>query len=616
MKNSRRKQQNMKAVIYARQSSGDETDAASVEQQIVNCRKLAVEMDLEIIGTYQDLNISGKTYPDTPEATALAAVDEEYKRWVRSTYDKSQRYRQGLAEALGVLKDAEYLLLDDFTRLMRPLPSSYLESHIVQQFKSGGIKIHCVKDGKINLSSFTDNLVTTIISQINANQIEIQRAKSIEALRKRKDEGYRATGSNLRGYRFVKYQTYELVPEEAAIIRRAYELGLQYLPYQQICRMLSEEFGYAKLSYKFIQDIYRRPEYAGYQYNSTGELIPSICFKDIPIITLAEFRQMQERVRNKRVINRDRKEIYAFSGLCYCGYCGGRMQIASTDPFPASKENHRLHSFACIRNVLSHDNRHNCGKARTRYQYYKNTFANAEPTKRKAVTEVELKSVYTPKKFQNLGMFESLMPLVALPLINDRKQLMLARNIQEKIQELETLKQKRQEHEKELSNMLFRGAIDNAQFAAMAADSRTELAKISQQLIDLRSQASVDRTEEEEKISVLLYLLRLKRIDKHLYKKYVQGTIERINLFAYYLEIEFRNGKKLKLERIPSSSARVLPDWSLQVKNNKAHIMEIYHDSTMRIVTIGTNPTAGAYMIKKSPNSKRAVAAKEKMADL
>jgi DNA invertase Pin-like site-specific DNA recombinase len=350
----------MKGVIYARQSSGDEEQSASVEQQIVNCQKLAFENGIEIVGVYQDLNISGKTYPDTTEAAALAAVDEAYKAWVKSTYDKSQRYRKGLAEVISVLKSVNYVLVDDFTRLMRPLPASYLESHIIQHFKMTGVKIHCVKGGIVNMSSFTDNLVATIVSQINANQIEIQREKSIGALRKLKDEGYRATGSNFTGYRNIGYQTYEIVPEEAKIVKKAYQLGIDYVSYQGICRILCREFGLSSLSYSFLKGVYKRPEYAGYQYNSKGKLIPSQCFKDIPIITLSEFLRMQERFNNKRVHNHDRKEVYAFTGLCFCGYCGRRMQVTTAEPFPGSKEgNYKRHFFSCVHNSYSPEYKNN-----------------------------------------------------------------------------------------------------------------------------------------------------------------------------------------------------------------------------------------------------------------
>ena len=100
-------------------------------------------------------------------------MDEAYKSWVNSTYLKTHKYRKGLAQVLGVLKNVDFVLLDDFTRLMRPLPSSYLESHVVQKLKSSGVKVWCVKGGISDLSNFADNLVASLISQINANQIEV-----------------------------------------------------------------------------------------------------------------------------------------------------------------------------------------------------------------------------------------------------------------------------------------------------------------------------------------------------------------------------------------------------------------------------------------------------------
>ena len=71
---------------------------------------------------------------------------------------------------LGVLKNVDFVLLDDFTRLMRPLTASYLESHVVQKLKSAGVKVWCVKGGITDLSNFADNLVASLISQIELIQ--------------------------------------------------------------------------------------------------------------------------------------------------------------------------------------------------------------------------------------------------------------------------------------------------------------------------------------------------------------------------------------------------------------------------------------------------------------
>ena len=45
-----------KAVIYTRQSSGDDDYSESVEIQKKNCLALAKQRNIEIIGEYQDLN--------------------------------------------------------------------------------------------------------------------------------------------------------------------------------------------------------------------------------------------------------------------------------------------------------------------------------------------------------------------------------------------------------------------------------------------------------------------------------------------------------------------------------------------------------------------------------
>lgn len=255
-----------------------------------------------------------EVFPDTTEAIALAAVDTSYKNWVESTYLKATRYRKGLAEVLSALKGVDYVLLDDFTRLMRPLPNSYLESHVSQKLRTANVKIWCVKGGISDLSNFADNLVATLVSQINANQLEIQRQKSIAGLKTLRDAGYRTNGSNFYGYRYVKNQVYEIDLVEAEAVKKAFELGINQVPYIQICRTLARMLGKNNFSSNTLNDIFRRPEYAGYQYNSEGKLIESKCFKDIPLITLIQFRKIGERIKDKRVHNHGREEAHPEGG--------------------------------------------------------------------------------------------------------------------------------------------------------------------------------------------------------------------------------------------------------------------------------------------------------------
>lgn len=94
-----------------------------------------------------------------------------------------------------------------------------------------------------------------------------------------RDTGYRPTGINFRGYNRVKKHQYEIVQEEATLIKRAFEPGVANLPYTGIARRLRKEFGWKDAHYDTLISIYNRPEYAGYQYDSKMELIESVCFK-------------------------------------------------------------------------------------------------------------------------------------------------------------------------------------------------------------------------------------------------------------------------------------------------------------------------------------------------
>lgn len=600
-----------RVIIYARQSSGEDDISASVEQQIMNCQQLARECGYSVTGIFRDLNISGKFYPDTPSANAICRFDMALRNWAASTSSMQIRFRQGLGEAFAMLKEIDFILLDDFTRLMRPLPNSYLEGHMKQELICNKVKLHCVKDGIIDPNSFGDNIVSSLISLINANQLEIQRQKSKAALKKLKDDGYRPSGTNMRGYRRIGKHKYEIVPEEAEFIREAFAMGVANYSYMAICRKLSKKYGISDLHYDTLVPIYQRPEYAGYCYNSEGELIKSKCFGTIPIVTLSQFLQLKERLRNKRIHNHDRKHIYAFTGLCYCGYCGERMQVVSCNAMPHSLEKgRRLYYFGCVRNVYR-DHSCDCGKARIRYRYSFPHGWQVSPQRYPITQEMRDKlKPPVPPNLYNIGLRESLLALVVKPLLEEQKRLLHGHNLDSKMNKLEQERERIMNRQKTLSNMFQRDSISDEQFEQLSRELKNSMEKIRNEILILTATASVDKKKEQEDLKLRLYLLQVcKNVDDNLYKKYAQQMIDRINIFAYHIKIILRNGKAFVLERIPHRGARIMPNWNLVMLKNKAYIKYyyksfyqgdmrkrlIYDDETMNIVTVGCNPQPKAW---------------------
>ena len=94
----------MKALIYARQSSGKDDFSESVEAQIANCKKLAAKEKLEVIGIYKDLNTSGETYPVGAEE--IARLDKAYMKWALNQSSKKD-FRLGLCQVLQKLMGSQ-----------------------------------------------------------------------------------------------------------------------------------------------------------------------------------------------------------------------------------------------------------------------------------------------------------------------------------------------------------------------------------------------------------------------------------------------------------------------------------------------------------------------------
>ena len=153
------------AVIYARQSSGADDFSLSVEQQIQNCKRLAADAKLNVVDVFQDLNTSGETYPTGAEQ--VASVDNAFMEWLRS-HTKGKGFRSGLGALLACCqeKNVDALIVNEITRLYRPVVGSFLEIYINNFLRTKHMKIIQVQGGCIDLTRFDEHLINTIKNQI------------------------------------------------------------------------------------------------------------------------------------------------------------------------------------------------------------------------------------------------------------------------------------------------------------------------------------------------------------------------------------------------------------------------------------------------------------------
>lgn len=314
-------------MIYARQSSGKEENSASVAQQFSNCRELAKAKKLEIIGEFQDCNTSGRTYPVGAEATAEA--DCAYQRWFAQQCS-SKKYRDGLGAALALLGSADYLLMDDITRLCRPIEGSYLDNYLYTKITGNQVKLLLVRGGVIDLSSFSDRMSTNVLSCVNDNQLLIQKQKSMNAKRALVDDGYALNVVRTFGLIYKGNKEIAVDQERAEVIRYVYDEIEKMRPYQQIMRECQQKYGHLFKSGKFyetnLRHIAQQPLYCGYMRNSSGEIIRNRQMEGQEIISYEQWKSVQEIMSCKRADNyRTRFRTLPFSRLLCCGNCGAKL---------------------------------------------------------------------------------------------------------------------------------------------------------------------------------------------------------------------------------------------------------------------------------------------------
>ena len=315
-------------VIYARQSSGKEEESESIEMQLRKCHELARKMGLQIVDEFFDANSSGRLYPTGAED--IAKQDIVFKKWlVQQSSEK--RFRPGLGKVIAALHKVKYIIVDDLTRLARPLSGSFLNDYIKQNFQNANVIIVTVKNGPVDYGNYMDCLVSDVQTHVVDNQLRIQTQKTKDALKEIKDSGYYPTKPQMFGIEYIggKDRTVRVLPECAEVIRFIYSEIISLKSYNAIIHEVNARYRHV-LQNIFYDSTFRhiasQPFYAGYMYNSQGILIKAQQMQGKQIISYSQWKKVQEIMAAKKTLNKRVKfRELPFSGLLRCGCCGAKL---------------------------------------------------------------------------------------------------------------------------------------------------------------------------------------------------------------------------------------------------------------------------------------------------
>ena len=344
----------LRAAIYTRFSSDMQRRSSLVDQER-DCRELVEEKHWVVVEKFvmSDAGISGTSILNRPGLQSLLRAAKTHPR------------------------PFDYLVIDSTSRLNRNLGDIL---QLSERLEHHGVKLHFVAQG---LDSSNEELFRTMLAMLGLqDELYVKHlAKSVHRGQKgRVLEGY-TSGSRCFGYRSVRVHDpssvggsgqstslgsrLEVIPEEAATIRRIGEMFVSGVSVHQIQKILTAEkvpaarkphIGDAPSSWNscLINRILRNQKYAGITlWNRTKQfhdpetgaievrqkrqdeivrveapqlrIIPEDLWNRIQ----ARIKIVDEKVKPHRLggINKAENKTYLFSGLLKCGMCGGPIII-------------------------------------------------------------------------------------------------------------------------------------------------------------------------------------------------------------------------------------------------------------------------------------------------
>ena len=517
----------MNAIIYARQSSSDsETFSESVELQKEKCRELAKKEKLTIIGEFEDLNTSGKTYPEGAES--IANMDIAFQSWYKEQTGHKM-FRRGFGNALKTLSDIDYILCYDITRLYRPISGSFLESYVNQLLIVNNVKIMTVNNGVLDVGTFNDSLITALQNRINHEHIATCRRKSMAAFRKLRDSGYNCNGGKAFGLIYKGKWEIDIDPEKAKVIKFIYREIANYRPYNAIIRYVNAHWPHCFKKCCYESNLYHiaaNPIYAGYMYNSQKELIKNIPMNGKEIISFDEWKTVQDIMAKKRRNPPKAKFRWLpFSGMLFDGYSGSKLVVS---------------------------------KNRTQIIYFPNI------TNLKANVKTGGVVLFQANKKDYSGIYEAINPILLLAFRHKVeeycKQEQNAKKVEEYKLEIENMNAK----EQPLFDMFSRGVISEDQLERMLINHKKRKAELQKLIAEGSSYKPVNRDKMMFDQWTSFCALVNNELPNETYEKYLKEVIRKIVVFEDRLIIHTVYGE-FTLKRYMRGNKRHFPKYEIDI---------------------------------------------------
>ena len=284
----------MKAVIYARYSSDNQTEA-SIEGQMRECMEFAEHADIEVIGNYIDRALSAKT-DNRPE----------FQRMIKDSYKHA-------FDCIIVWK------LDRFAS------NRYDSAHYKALLKKNGVKVISAKE---TIAEGSEGILLESVLEGMAEYYSAELAEKVSrGMTENVLKGICNGGQITFGYKVNDEHYYEKDEICAPIVEQIFEMYADGYKIKEIVDYLAKHniktYKNGKMPINIVQRMLSNRRYIGeYKFQKTvvPNGIPAIIDKDL-------FEHVQELLaRNKKAPARKKaEEEYLLTLRLFCGKCGAHM---------------------------------------------------------------------------------------------------------------------------------------------------------------------------------------------------------------------------------------------------------------------------------------------------
>lgn len=281
----------MNAVIYARFSSSAQREA-SIEQQINVCMGFAEREGYNVLQTYSDRAITGRT-------------------------DQRPQFLQMIKDASkGRFCAVIVYALDRFSR------DKYDSARYKHDLRQNGVRVVSATE------PISDNPSGILIESVFEGLAQYYSAELSQKIRRGNEDNAKkclASGSVPFGFRRAADGHYEIMPEEAEIIREIFNRVASGETYADICRDLNGRGVKTRHGSTWnrssFNTILHNQRYIGTfisKYHIQEDAIPQIVEKDL-------FYKVQAVSHEKNGPRRTPNGYYSLTGKLFCGLCGDAM---------------------------------------------------------------------------------------------------------------------------------------------------------------------------------------------------------------------------------------------------------------------------------------------------